>query len=116
MPISEYGWTPPRNPMNDCGTQRKPSRYGLDLMFSAPEPLTSPHQFAAFDSGVASFDAWLTRRAAHNQTIEASPTFVTCDERRVIGDRGLLVHALPEKAREFYIELSLASSPFALAS
>lgn len=145
-------------------------------MLTAPEPLTERHQTAAFDSGVASLNEWLKRRAAANQASGASRTFVVCDEdravayyalassavanagapgrfrrnmpdptpvvvlgrlaiatthqgrglgralfqdaaRRVlqaadtIGIRGLLVHALSDEARAFYLKLGLEPSP-----
>ena len=145
-------------------------------MLSAPEPLASHHPLAAFDSGVASLDDWLKRRALQNQASGASRTFVVCDEgevagyyalassaiaaaatpgrfrrnmpdpvpvvvlarlavartqqgsglgralfqdaaRRVlhaseaIGIRGLLVHALSEEAKAFYLRLGLDESP-----
>lgn len=54
-------------------------------MLSAPEPLTRHHQIAAFDSGVTSLDDWLKRRAVQNQESGASRTFVTCEEKRVVG-------------------------------
>ena len=145
-------------------------------MLSAPEPLASQHPLAAFDSGVASLDDWLKRRALQNQASGASRTFVVCDEgevagyyalassaiaaaatpgrfrrnmpdpvpvvvlarlavarmqqgsglgralfqdaaRRVlhaseaIGIRGLLVHALSDEAKAFYLRLGLDESP-----
>lgn len=149
-----------------------------NLKLSAPEPLVSHHQIETFNSGVASLDDWLKRRAIPNQASGASRTFVTCEQeknlvvgyyalasgavaseithgrfrrnmpdpipvivlarlavgrayqgqglgrslfqdaaRRVIyaaetiGVRGLLVHALSNKAKEFYLRLGLESSP-----
>lgn len=145
-------------------------------MLSAPELLADHHQITTFDSGVASLDEWLERRAAQNQASGATRTFVTCKEHQVvgyyalsssavapaaapgrfrrnmpdpipvvvlarlavaqshqgqglgralfqdaarrviyaaeaIGIRGLLVHALSEKARAFYLRLGLDPSP-----
>ena len=54
-------------------------------MLSAPEPLAGRHQIEAFDSGVASLDDWLKRRAVQNQASGASRTFVTCEGERVVG-------------------------------
>jgi GNAT superfamily N-acetyltransferase len=54
-------------------------------MLGAPEPLSGDHAIADFDSGVASLDAWLQRRAAANQVSGASRTFVVCDDSRVVG-------------------------------
>jgi len=145
-------------------------------MLRAPEPLADHHKIAAFDSGVASLDDWLRRRASQNQRSGASRTFVACDDdlvigyyalassavaavgapgrfrrnmpdpipvvilarlavarshqgrglgralfqdaaRRVInaadtiGIRGLLVHAISEEAKAFYLQLGLDVSP-----
>lgn len=145
-------------------------------MPSAPESLTLHHQTATFDSGVASLNEWLKRRAMQNQVSGASRTFVSCDAGQVIGYyalasgavvpaaatgrfrrnmpdpvpvivlarlavaqtyqgqglgralfqdaarrvihaaevigiRGLLVHALSEKAKTFYLNLGLGPSP-----
>lgn len=52
---------------------------------SAPEPLTDRHILDGFDSGVASLDDWLRRRARTNQIEGASRTYVTCDDDTVIG-------------------------------
>ena len=145
-------------------------------MLTAPQPLTVHHRIAAFDSGVASLDDWLKRRAIQNQASGATRTFVACDAdvvvayyalasssvaptgapgrfrrnmpdpipvvvlarlaiardrqgrglgralfqdaaRRVIhaaetiGVRGLLVHAISEEAKAFYLRLGLDASP-----
>ena len=145
-------------------------------MLRAPEPLAAHHKIDAFDSGVASLDDWLKRRAMHNQTNGASRTFVVSDDgvvvayyalassaiapavtpgrfrrnmpdpipvvvlvrlaisqshqgkglgrslfqdaaRRVIhaaetiGIRGMLVHAISEDAKAFYLKLGLELSP-----
>lgn len=145
-------------------------------MLSAPEPLANHHELAAFDSGTASLDEWLKRRAAENQVSGASRTFVVSDDKKVvgyyalassavalaaapgrfrrnmpdpipvvvlgrlavarshqgqglgralfrdaglrlvhaaetIGIRGLLVHALDEEAKTFYLRLGLEVSP-----
>lgn len=145
-------------------------------MPSAPEPLCARHRLDHFDSGVASLDDWLRRRAMRNQTSGATRTFASCDGDRVIayyalaasavaaiaapgrikrnmpdpvpvvvlarlavarshqkqglgralfqdaarraihasaaiGIRGLLVHAISEDARAFYLRLGLDPSP-----
>lgn len=144
-------------------------------MLTAPERFSERHQTADFDSGAASLDEWLKRRAAANQASGASRTFVVCDDdgvvayyalasgavasagapgrfrrnmpdpipvvvlgrlaiatthqgrglgralfqdaaRRVmqaadaVGIRGLLVHALSDQARAFYLRLGLEPS------
>ncbi|MBS0554168.1 MAG: GNAT family N-acetyltransferase [Proteobacteria bacterium] len=146
------------------------------MMLSAPEPLANHHELATFDSGTASLDEWLKRRAAQNQVSGASRTFVVSDDEKVvgyyalassavalaaapgrfrrnmpdpipvvvlgrlavarshqgqglgralfrdaglrvvhaaetIGIRGLLVHALDEEAKTFYLRLGLEVSP-----
>lgn len=52
---------------------------------SAPEPLADRHILDELDSGVASLDDWLRRRARANQADGASRTYVTCDGNVVIG-------------------------------
>lgn len=54
-------------------------------MLSAPTPLAAHHRTATFDSGVASLDQWLMRRAAQNQASGASRTYVTCEADQVVG-------------------------------
>lgn len=145
-------------------------------MIGAPEPLTADHFLGNFDSGVASLDEWLRRRALQNQASGASRTFVVCDADQVvayyalaasaiapdaapgrfrrnmpdpipvvvlgrlaisrshqgqglgralfqdaakrvthaadtIGIRGLLVHAISDEAKAFYVKLGLKQSP-----
>ena len=145
-------------------------------MIQSPEPLTAPHSLRGFDSGIASLDDWLRRRALQNQASGASRTFVVCDAGQVvayyalaasavapdaapgrfrrnmpdpipvvvlarlviardhqgrglgralfqdaanrvihaadtIGIRGLLVHAISEEAKAFYVRLGLDPSP-----
>jgi predicted N-acetyltransferase YhbS len=52
---------------------------------SAPQPLADLHDLNRFDSGEASLDDWLKRRARANQVSGASRTFVATDARRVVG-------------------------------
>jgi len=51
---------------------------------TAPHPLADHHQLDDFDSGVASLDDWLKRRARTNQTTGASRSFVVCDDDKVV--------------------------------
>jgi len=146
------------------------------LILQGPEPLSAAHALDGFDSGVASLDEWLRKRALPNQTSGASRTFVACDTGRVvayyalaasaiatesapgkfrrnmpdpipvvvlgrlaiarshqsrgvgrsmfqdaayrvvqtadtIGIRGMLVHAISEQAKAFYLQLGLSPSP-----
>lgn len=146
------------------------------MTVSAPELLASHHDIAGFDSGVATLDDWLARRALANQASGATRTFVCCEEKKVvayyalassavgttaapgrfkrnmpdpipvvvlarlavasshqglglgralfrdaalrvvqaadaIGIRGMLVHAVSEEAKVFYLRLGLAQSP-----
>lgn len=55
------------------------------MSLGAPTPLGDHHQLDDFDSGVASLDDWLKRRARANQASGASRTFVVADDARVIG-------------------------------
>ena len=50
-----------------------------------PEPLGESHVLDEFQSGEASLDEWLKRRARANQASGASRTYVVCAERRVFG-------------------------------
>ena len=53
-------------------------------MTSAPAPATQ-HQIGDFNSGVASLDDWLKRRALANQASGAARTFVVCEADKVVG-------------------------------
>ncbi|WP_455290033.1 GNAT family N-acetyltransferase [Cupriavidus necator] len=55
------------------------------MTWRAPEPLTAEHVLEAFDSGAASLDTWLKRRALANQRSGASRTFVACEQGLVRG-------------------------------
>ncbi len=55
------------------------------MTLTAPLPLAEAHQLADFNSGVASLDNWLKRRARANQASGASRTFVLCDGEKIIG-------------------------------
>ena len=52
---------------------------------SPPELLTDRHDIGDFNSGEASLDDWLKRRARPNQVSGASRTYVICEDKRVIG-------------------------------
>lgn len=64
---------------------------------TAPEPLAPDHELDAFESGVATLDEWLKRRARRNEAEGASRTFVMCAGRRVVGyyslAAGSILHA-----------------------
>uniref|UniRef100_UPI003BEF33FE GNAT family N-acetyltransferase n=1 Tax=Burkholderia arboris TaxID=488730 RepID=UPI003BEF33FE len=53
------------------------------MTWTAPEPLTAEHALDGFDSGIASLDSWLQRRALANQRSGASRTFVAQQDGRV---------------------------------
>ena len=55
------------------------------MALSAPEPLSTQHQIGDFNSGVASLDEWLKRRALANQASGATRTFVVCEANKVVG-------------------------------
>ena len=63
-------------------------------MLQRPEPLSAAHVLDGFDSGVASLDDWLCKRALANQTSGASRTFVTCDVGRVVAYYALAASAI----------------------
>ena len=146
------------------------------MSLSAPEPLGDHHDLSGFDSGQASLDDWLRRRARANHASGASRAFVVCDGNRVvafyalasssiasnetsgrfrrnmpepipvivlgrlavdkgwqrrglgramvgdaakrviavaaeIGIRGMIVHAIDEQAKRFYLDLGFEQSP-----
>lgn len=150
---------------------------GPGVSLSAPAPLADHHQLDPFNSGVATLDDWLKRRARANQASRASRTFVVCEDNRVvayyalasgavsaaeapgkfrrnmpnpipvavlarlavdhryqgqglgrglfrdgalrvlnaaeaIGIRGIMVHAISDEARAFYLALGFDPSPF----
>jgi GNAT superfamily N-acetyltransferase len=149
---------------------------GSPIDLSAPAPLTDHHQLGAFNSGVATLDEWLRRRARANQVSGASRSFVICagdivvgyyalasgavsttaapsrfrrnmpepipvailgrlavdqgwhgrgmgralfrdsalrvmQASEAIGIRGMLVHAISDQAKAFYLALGLSESP-----
>jgi GNAT superfamily N-acetyltransferase len=59
-------------------------RSGADTL-APPKPLAPDHELDAFESGVATLDEWLKRRARRNEAEGASRTFVLCAGRRVVG-------------------------------
>jgi len=60
---------------------------------NAPGKLSSEHDLTTFDSGEVVLDDWLRRRAAQNETIGASRTYVTCAGKKVAGYYSLAVGA-----------------------
>jgi GNAT superfamily N-acetyltransferase len=64
----------------------------------APEPLNPDHDVTGFDCGVASLNNWLERRAAANQASGASRTFVSCEDRQVVGFYALASSAIAPAA------------------
>jgi GNAT superfamily N-acetyltransferase len=58
---------------------------GPRVNLSAPAPLADHHQLGAFNSGVATLDEWLQRRARANQVSGASRSFVICADDIVVG-------------------------------
>ncbi|HTQ35665.1 MAG TPA: GNAT family N-acetyltransferase [Steroidobacteraceae bacterium] len=67
-------------------------------MLRAPALLTAAHDTGGFDSGVASLDDWLRRRAMQNQASGASRTFVACDDGRAAGYYALAASAVAPDA------------------
>ena len=71
---------------------------GQSVNLTTPEPLCPQHEVTPFDSGVASLDAWLKRRALPNQASGASRTFVVCDGMRVLAYYALASRAVAPEA------------------
>lgn len=69
---------------------------GIDLPFSAPEPLGDEHQFEDFDSGEPSLDDWLRRRARANHAAGATRTYVVCQGREVVAYYALASGAIAQ--------------------
>jgi GNAT superfamily N-acetyltransferase len=67
-------------------------------MLRAPELLSAAHAIGGFDSGVASLDDWLKRRALQNQASGASRTYVLCDKAEVAGYYALAASAIAPNA------------------
>jgi GNAT superfamily N-acetyltransferase len=65
------------------------------VTISAPAPLAGDHDLAPFNSGVASLDDWLRRRAHANQASGASRTYVACEGRIVVAYYTLASAAVP---------------------
>lgn len=61
-----------------------------------PERLTPEHDVSSFDSGIATLDDWLKRRALSNQDGGASRTYVVCAAGRVVGYYALANGALAQ--------------------
>ena len=55
------------------------------MSLSGPAPLAEHHEIDEFNSGEASLDDWLKKRARANHAGGASRVFVTCEGNRVIG-------------------------------
>jgi GNAT superfamily N-acetyltransferase len=54
------------------------------MALTSPQTINEHHQIGASDSGVATLDDWLKRRARANQASGASRTYVVCEEQRVV--------------------------------
>jgi len=54
------------------------------MALTSPQTISEHHQIGAFDSGVATLDDWLKRRARANQASGASRAYVVCEEQRVV--------------------------------
>lgn len=52
---------------------------------TAPDLLSPEHDLGSFNSGNATLDEWLLKRALKNQESGASKIFVVCDDNRVVG-------------------------------
>lgn len=68
------------------------------MPLSPPAPLAGDHLTADFNSGEASLDDWLRRRARANQLSGASWTYVVCDGKQVAGYYALASGAILQVA------------------
>ncbi|HEY3391507.1 MAG TPA: GNAT family N-acetyltransferase [Lacipirellulaceae bacterium] len=61
-----------------------------------PEPISDTHEFSSFDSGEATLDDWLRRRALRNEASGGSRTYVVCPgaKNRVVGFYSLAAGAV----------------------
>ena len=64
------------------------------MTLTAPTLLSDAHRLDGFDSGVATLDDWLRRRARANQKSGASRTYVVTDGVRVVAYYALASGAL----------------------
>jgi GNAT superfamily N-acetyltransferase len=55
------------------------------VTLTAPQPLKAEHDLSQFDSGRPVLDDWLRQRAAKNERLSASRTYVVCEGMRVVG-------------------------------
>ncbi len=63
-----------------------------------PAAITADHELAEFDSGEASLDDWLKKRAFKNHAAGASRCFVLCSGKTVIGYYSLSAGAISHEA------------------
>jgi GNAT superfamily N-acetyltransferase len=62
------------------------------------EPITADHRLEDFDSGEASLDVWLRRRALRNQAAGASRCFVITESGTVVGYYALSAGSISHEA------------------
>jgi GNAT superfamily N-acetyltransferase len=55
------------------------------VTFAPPQPIRAAHDLSRFDSGRPVLDDWLRERAAKNESLGASRTYVVCDGALVVG-------------------------------
>jgi GNAT superfamily N-acetyltransferase len=71
-------------------------------IIAAPERITTEHSVADFDSGEATLDEWLRKRAVKNSSSGGSRCFVICEGKSVIGyyslSNGGVAHEAAPKA------------------
>ena len=73
-------------------------------VITAPERITAEHNIAEFDSGEATLDEWLRKRAMKNSSNGASRCFVICEGKTVVGyyslsNGGVAHEAAPKSMR-----------------
>ena len=55
------------------------------MTLAPPQPIRAAHDLSRFDSGRPVLDDWLRERAAKNESLGASRTYVVCDGALVVG-------------------------------
>lgn len=68
------------------------------MKLCSPEPLRSDHRAENFDCGILSLNEWLKKKALRNQTSGASRTFVTCEDKRIVGYYALASGAVAQQS------------------
>lgn len=69
----------------------------MGVIISPPTAIKSDYEFDKFDCGRNSLNEWLKKRALKNETLNASRTYVVCDQNRVVGFYCLALGSIDHK-------------------